>query len=52
MADILSFLKQSAQTKAKTTRTITRPSESDYEFQNDDYRLPLGKTKEQGGDMQ
>jgi DNA polymerase delta subunit 2 len=53
MAEILQFLTQHAhRLQVQKQSPLIRPNISDYEMVNNGYRLPLGKLKHEGGDMQ
>lgn len=51
MADILQYLTQQAHKAQLVKQTLTRPAIGDYEMQDNEYRLPLGKMKAEGGDV-
>ena len=51
MADIYEWLQQSAHVE-KAKQEMVRTSAHDYMMHNTDFKLPLGKLKDQGGDMQ
>ena len=53
MAEILQFLTQQAHKVQAAKQSVPQHRENfgDYEMHDEDYRLPLGKLKKEGGDM-
>ena len=51
MADIYQWLQQSAHIE-KAKQEMVRESLHDYVMHNTEFKLPLGKLKDKGGDMQ
>ena len=52
MADIYKWLQQTPHIEKAKQEMMTRESLQDYLMKDTEYKLPLGKLKDQGGDMQ